>query len=163
ENMNFSQKSDGVEVGMNFTVGNGLHYGVLLGRADGERSLLGGAGRDHTDLDTAGLYATWFKGDYYFDASWRWMDFESRLRTASGTARASYLVAWYTAWQVWGMTLVPPLQATRIKIDSVYPVSGTLTEGVLEGAESERLRVGLGLEHSFVPAGGLRVTPYGSL
>ena len=169
ENMNFSQKSDGVEVGMNFTVGNGLHYGVLLGRADGERSLLGGAGRDHTDLDTAGLYATWFKGDYYFDASWRWMDFESRLRTASaeymtsGNARAFNLEAGYTGWKVGGMTLVPQLQYTRIKIDNMDPVSGSLTEAVLDGGESERLRVGLGLEHSFVTAGGLRVTPYGSL
>ena len=169
ENLGFSQKSDGVEVGINFTVGHGFHYGVLLGQADGSRSLNGGIGRDRTDLDTAGVYATWLKGDFYFDASWRWMDFESRLRTATadyrttGNARAFNFEAGYTGWQVGSMTLVPQIQYTRTTVDNMDPVMGELTEAALYGGVSERLRAGLGLEHSFTTAGGMRVTPYGAL
>lgn len=169
ENLGFSQQSDGIEIGMNFTVGHGFHYGVLLGKADGRRGLAGGSGSDQTDLDSAGLYATWLRGDFYFDASWRWMDFESRLRTAtasyqtSGNARAFNLEAGYTGWKVGAMTLVPQIQYTRTRIDNMDPVAGTLTEARLDGGDSERLRVGLGLEHSFLTGNGIRLTPYGSL
>src|SRR5690606_41213848 len=80
-----------------------------------------------------------------------------------GNASAFNLEAGDTGCKEGGKTLVTQLQYTRVKIDNMDPVSGSLTEAVQDGGESERLRVGLGLEHSFVTAGGLRVTPYGSL
>ncbi|PRH82587.1 hypothetical protein [Arenimonas caeni] len=169
EDLRFSNDVDGTEVGMNFTLGHGFHYGVLLGKTDNNRALLGGVGRDDIELDSAGLYATWLADNFYVDASWRWMDFDSRMRSgtgeyrASGNARAINLEAGYTGWELGGFSLVPQVQYTRASIDNIDSISGTLTEVALDGGDSERLRLGLGFERSFATAGGYRVTPYGSI
>jgi len=169
EDLRFEQDVDGTEVGMNFTVGHGFHYGVLLGKSDNARILSGAAGRDDIELDSVGLYASWLADNFYIDASWRWMEFESQMRSATGEyfaagdARAFNLEAGYTAWEVGGFSLVPQLQYTRATIDNMASVDGTLTEVALDGGTGERLRVGLGIERSFTTAGGFRVTPYGSL
>ena len=169
EDLRFSSDIDGTEVGMNFTIGHGFHYGVLLGKSDNRRSLLGGVGRDDIDLDSAGLYATWLADNFYVDASWRWMDFESWMRAAagefraSGNARAMNIEAGYTGWELGGFSLVPQVQYTRTRIDNIDFTGGTLTSVALDGGDSERLRVGLGFERGFTTAGGYRLTPYGSL
>lgn len=169
EDLRFSNDVDGTEVGMNFTLGHGFHYGVLLGKTDNNRALMGGVGRDDIQLDSAGLYATWLAENFYVDASWRWMDFDSRMRSstdeyrASGNARAINLEAGYTGWELGGFSLVPQVQYTRASIDNIDSISGTLTEVALDGGDSERLRLGLGFERSFATAGGYRITPYGSI
>lgn len=169
EDLRFEQDVDGTEVGMNFTVGHGFHYGVMLGKSDNARILSGGAGRDDIELDSVGLYASWLADNFYVDASWRWMEFESQMRSATGEyfaagdARAFNLEAGYTGWEVGGFSLVPQLQYTRATIDNMASVDGTLTEVALDGGDGERLRLGLGIERSFTTAGGFRVTPYGSI
>lgn len=169
EDLRFEQDVDGTEVGMNFTVGHGFHYGVMLGKSDNARILSGAAGRDDIELDSVGLYASWLADNFYVDASWRWMEFESKMRSATGEyfaagdARAFNLEAGYTGWEVGGFSLVPQLQYTRATIDNMASVDGNLTEIALDGGDGERLRLGLGIERSFTTAGGFRVTPYGSI
>lgn len=169
EDLSFSQDIDGTEVGMNFTVGHGFHYGVMLGKSDSARVLAGAVGRDDIELDSVGLYASWLADDFYVDASWRWMEFDSKMRAATGEyfaagdARAFNLEAGYTGWEVGGFSLVPQLQYTRATIDNMASVDGNLTQVALDGGDGERLRLGLGIERSFTTAGGFRVTPYGSI
>lgn len=169
EDLRFEQDVDGTEVGMNFTVGHGFHYGVMLGKSDNARILSNGAGRDDIELDSVGLYASWLADNFYVDASWRWMEFESQMRSATGEyfaagdARAFNLEAGYTGWEVGGFSLVPQLQYTRATIDNMASVDGSLTSVELDGGDGERLRLGLGIERSFTTAGGFRVTPYGSI
>lgn len=164
----FEQENRGRELGMGFTLGR-ASVGVLAGNADGTQRLTGGTGSDRLKLHGAGVYATWTEARFYVDASYRWMDFDARLdsasgeRETSGNASATNLEAGLTGGSFRGVDIVPQVQYTRSKIDNVGAIEGSLTRMDIDGGVSERGRVGVALSRTFAGARGFEWTPYGSL
>jgi hypothetical protein len=165
----FEQENSGTEFGIDFAVGNGFHLGVLGGNADGKQRLTGATGSDRLKLHGAGVYASWYGPRFYVDVSQRWMDFDTRLDSASGemetsgNATATNIEAGLSGWSAYGVDIVPQVQYTRTKIDNVGPLAGSLTQMDVEGGASERGRVGVAVSRSFAGSNGFSWTPYGAL
>ncbi|MDQ2703055.1 MAG: hypothetical protein M3Y70_09675 [Pseudomonadota bacterium] len=165
----FSQENRGTEFGMNLSLGNGISLGVMGGNAEGTQKLTGAQGGDEIDLNTSGLYASWAGAHFYADASMRWMDFDARLMSiggeqrTSGNATAFNLEGGYTGWTFGGFNIVPQAQYTRSVIDNVDVVEGTQTGLAIYGGVSERARVGVAVDRSFVGGMGITWTPFGAL
>ena len=164
----FNQSNWGRELGMNYTLGNGFNYGVLLAKADGTQRLLDGTGTDRLKMNSAGLYATWISQQFYVDGSYRWMDFDADLTSiagqqrTSGNATAFNVEAGWTAMTLGGVDVIPQAQYTRTKVDNVGPVEGPDVDFTIDASTSERGRLGVGFSKS-IDNNGLIWTPYGSV
>lgn len=165
----FKQSNQGSELGINFALPGGFNYGVLLAKADADQHLVGGVGSDRIDLSTVGIYGTWISSlGFYFDASYRWMDFDAKLSSVGGTqltsgnATAFNLEAGYSGWQVAGIDIVPQAQYTRTEITNIDALHGDTLEFTPEGGDSSRGRLGLGLGKA-ITRGSVLWTPYGSV
>ncbi len=170
-NFDYSLKTWGQEVGVNANLFEGFHAGVTIGSADGRQRLTGaGIGQNRMDGKTWGAYATWFAPQgFYVDLSGRWMavdvdsisaagNLQSRAHTAATNIEAGY--PWTTAS---GFVITPQLQYTQTKVDGIKTIYGDRANFDGHGGTSSRGRLGVEFSKSFQTAGGISITPYGSV
>jgi len=170
-NFNYDLRTSGREVGVNANLFEGFHAGVTLGTADGRQSLTGaGIGQNRLDGMTWGAYATWFSpGGFYVDLSGRWMAVDVDSTSAAGNlvsrahTAATNLEAGYNWTTAGGFVITPQVQYTRTVVDGILTVFGDRANFEGNGGTSSRGRLGVEVSKAFQTAGGMRITPYGSI
>lgn len=169
-NFDYDQAVWGREVGVNANLFDGFHAGLVLGTADGRQRLTGnGVGQNRMDGMTWGMYATWFAPQgFYVDVSGRWMAVDVHSISAAGPLQTrAHTGAWNIEsgyqWKLGSLSIVPQLQYTRTKVDGVRSNYGSAATFDSHGGTSSRGRLGVEVSKAFQTAGGMTITPYGSL
>ncbi len=170
-NFDYDLSTWGREVGVNANLFGDFHAGVTLGTADGRQRLTGaGMAQNRMDGMTWGAYATWFAPQgFYVDLSGRWMavdvvsisaagNLQSRAHTAATNLEVGY--PWTTGG---GLVITPQLQYTQTKVDGIKTIFGDRANFEGHGGTSSRGRLGVEFTKSFQTAGGMSITPYGSI
>ncbi|WP_154659503.1 autotransporter outer membrane beta-barrel domain-containing protein [Arenimonas composti] len=165
--IDFHQRTNGQELGIDFALTPRLSVGLLGGRSRASQDV--GGGRNRFRADTVGLYATWQgEGGVYLDLSQRWSQVDVRLRLPGGDlatdvdAASSHLELGYRGWHLGGIVVSPQLQLTHTRIDGLPSLAWAGSDFTASGGEANRARVGLGFEHEF-EAGGFTLAPYATL
>jgi outer membrane autotransporter protein len=167
---NYDQNNTGSEFGANVNIRGGLNVGLLLATADGSQHLKGGGvGSDHIHGSAFGLYATWIADNgFYVDASYRWLDFDAKLRSSAGQQStdgqggAFNVEAGLAAWTLAGVNVTPQAQYTRSQVGNIRPLQGDQTDFRANGGTSSRGRLGVEFSKT-INAAGWAWTPYGSV
>ncbi len=170
-NFNYDLRTSGREVGVNANLFEGLHAGVTFGTADGRQNLTGaGIGQNRMDGLTWGAYATWFSpGGFYVDLSGRWMAVDVDSTSAAGNlisrahTAATNLEAGYNWTTASGFVITPQVQYTRTVVDGILTLFGDRANFEGDGGTSSRGRLGVEFSKAFQTAGGMSITPYGSI
>jgi outer membrane autotransporter protein len=169
-NFDWHQRNSGFEAGVDFAVTDSLSMGVLVGKSEADVDLIDGVGENEIDSDNYGVYATWVRDGWYVDGSYRWSDFENRLRSVGGNmsmdgdARIFNIEAGYAFVMASGLKIEPQAQYTSIKFDHFDVAQGDLANFTVEDASSSRGRLGLSFRQDFGDAEtGWMWTPYATL
>ena len=170
-NFNYDLRTSGREIGVNANLFEGFHAGVTFGKADGRQNLTGaGIGQNRMDGLTWGAYATWFSpGGFYVDLSGRWMAVDVDSISAAGNlisrahTAATNLEAGYNWTSASGFVITPQLQYTRTEVDGILTIFGDRANFEGDGGTSSRGRLGVEFSKAFQTAGGMSITPYGSI
>jgi outer membrane autotransporter protein len=171
-NFAFDQNNSGEEAGVDFAVSDEVSLGLLLGKARASQDLDGGgAGSNRISGDTKGVYGTWISPTgFYLDASYRWMNFDARLRSAAGETRTNgqadaFNLEMGYAWTLAsGAKIEPQLQYTSATVDSIDVLTGALTGFKPNGGDSSRGRAGVMFSKAITASSGNAVwTPYASV
>jgi outer membrane autotransporter protein len=165
----FHQSNHGWELGLDVQPAARLSVGLLIAKSDGAQAV-DGAGNDHFDGRTFGLYATWLADDgFYLDASQRWIGIDARLRSAQAayatqaSAQAFNVEAGWRAWTTHGgFNVVPQLQYTRSEVSDIGALGNGQAQFVSAGGVSSRARIGVAIDKR-IEAAGYSWTPYGSV
>ena len=170
-NFDYDQKISGAEVGVDFGVTDEFRLGLLLAKTDGDLDLSSpGAGHASMDGDTWGIYGTWISPTgFYFDASYRWMDFDATMhsslgsREVDGSAEAFNIEMGYAFTMSNGLKVEPQFQYTHVNVDEIddsIAAPGAVMS--LHGGDSSRARLGVALRKSFT-SGNTVWTPHATL
>lgn len=165
----FHQSNRGWELGLNTQPTAQLSVGALIASSNGRQSMAG-AGSDHFDGQSFGVYATWqASSGFYLDVSHRWTGIEARLRSAVGTyeteasAQTWNVEAGVRAWSsAGGLNVMPQAQYSHTRVTDLETLSNGQADFVNAEGVSSRVRLGVALEQSF-QGGGFTWTPYGSV
>jgi hypothetical protein len=168
-NYDWDQRNRGVEAGVDFGLGGVGSLGLMVGRSNADIDLVGpGAASAELEATSWGIYGLFMPGDFYVDASYRWIDFDADFDSiagameSSGKAEAFNIEAGYTFTFGSGFQVVPQAQYTRVKVKDVDLL--TTTSGMTfrnDGGDSSRARLGVALQQTFGDAdSGWRTTPY---
>ncbi|MCC7197911.1 MAG: autotransporter outer membrane beta-barrel domain-containing protein, partial [Gammaproteobacteria bacterium] len=164
----FDQKLSGTEFGIDVGVTETLRFGLMVSKGD-STVRIADVGSAEIDVDNVGVYATWLgSSGFYVDATYRQMEFETRLRSGSyddrpdASADGFSLEAGY-AWKLdGGLVLKPELLYSQVKVDSLDTISNSYGEFGLADGDSSRLRAGLTMNKTYGDK-GKHWTPYAGL
>ena len=167
-NSRLSQDNTGTEMGVEVLAPNGFRFGSLFAKSEGRQYLVDDRGMDTIRGSTVGLYGTWMApSGFYVDASWRSMQFETRidstggLQRGEGNASSSALEVGHVWKLANGISVSPQLHYTETSIDGLQFQGDQAT---FEGQEAvwKRARAGVSLSKTF-GAAGWQWSPYGEV
>ncbi|WP_216844806.1 autotransporter outer membrane beta-barrel domain-containing protein, partial [Rhodanobacter sp. L36] len=168
----FDQSNTGQEVGIDFAFTDELKAGLLVAKDQANQHLdSGNNGSARIKGTTGGGYITWISADgVYLDASFREMDFTSRLHAAAGEAWVkgntdAFNVETGKTWTLDnGLQIAPQLQYTWNRVLDVKSQIDTLAGFNSAGDTSSRGRLGVMVSKSYSTANdGTVWTPYVSV
>jgi outer membrane autotransporter protein len=158
DNGNFDYESfnSGGEAGVDFAVTDQLSLGLLAAKSRAKNTLDPGIASSKVEADTWGLYATWLTENFYVDASYRWMSFDTTLESSagvmegSGDAEAFNVEAGYGFKMGNGFVIEPQLQYTDTNITDIdaFVTSNGMTFQA-DGGHSSRARAGVSFRKAF--------------
>jgi hypothetical protein len=168
-NYDWNQRNRGAEAGIDFGLGGVGSLGVMVGRSNADLDLAGpGSASSELEATSWGVYGLFMPGNFYVDASYRWIDFDADFDSiagameSSGSAEAFNIEAGYTFTFGSGFQVVPQAQYTRVKVKDIDVL--TSSSGMTfrnDGGDSSRARLGVALQQSFGDSdSGWRTTPY---
>ena len=167
-NSRLSQDNSGTEMGVEILAPNGFRFGSVFAKSEGRQYLVDDRGMDTIRGSTMGLYGTWMSPTgFYVDASWRTMQFETRidsiggLQQGEGNAFSSDLEVGHVWKLANGIDVAPQLRYTETSIDGLRFQGDQAT---FEGQDAvwKRARVGVALSKTF-NAGAWQWSPYGEV